>query len=116
MKELHCTTHVKEHALMMTAKKPPNTEETAHHINNEHSTVEERAKNDILSKKIVENMNANEAKIRGSESEYNESDESISTQLLSLPDNLGEGISSVEELHNLHYNRKTIQMRESNIV
>ena len=99
---------------MMTAKKPPIAEETAHHINNEHSSVEEKAKNDIFSKKIVENINANETKIK--ESEYNESVESFSTQLLSIPENPGEKISSMEELHFLQCHRKTLQMRESNIV
>ena len=101
---------------MMTAKKPPIAEETAHHINHEHSSVEDKAKNDIFSKKIVENINANETKIKESESECNESVESFSTQLLSLPENPGEKISSMEELHFLQCHRKTLQMRESNIV
>ena len=101
---------------MMHAKRTPIAEETSHHINNEHSTVKEKTRHDILIKKIVENINDTEAKIKESESEYNESVESFSTQLQSLPDSPVERISSVEELHNLHYHRKTIQMRESNIV
>ena len=101
---------------MMTAKKTPIAEETAHHINHEHSTVKEKTRHAILIKKIVENMNDNEAKIKESESEYNESVDSFSTQLLSIPENPGEKISSMEELHFLQCHRKTLQMRESNIV